>query len=49
MVDATQVALPLAVLVLVAGGSLVAWTVLFLRAARVDAALSREAGAPHDG
>ncbi len=49
MVDATQVALPLAVLVLVAGGSLVAWTVLFWRAARVDASLSREAGPGHDG
>ncbi|MHB1576754.1 MAG: hypothetical protein ACYCX9_09630 [Candidatus Dormibacteria bacterium] len=37
MIDAMQVALPLAVLTLIAGSSLVAWVVLFRRAARAEA------------
>ncbi len=37
MLDAMQVALPLAVLTLIAGGSLVAWVVLFRQAARAEA------------
>jgi lipopolysaccharide export LptBFGC system permease protein LptF len=37
MLDAMQVALPLAVLTLIAGGSLVAWVVIFRRAAQAEA------------
>ncbi len=37
MTDATQVALTLLVLTLIAGGSLVGWVVLFRRAARAEA------------
>lgn len=36
MVTAMQVALPLAALLLVAGGSLVAWVVIFRRADREE-------------
>jgi hypothetical protein len=36
MVTAMQVALPLAALLLVAGGSLVAWVVIFRRAGREE-------------
>ncbi len=42
MLDAMQVALPLAVLTLIAGGSLVAWVTLFRRAAQAEAQDQRD-------
>ncbi|MHB8393984.1 MAG: hypothetical protein ACYDC5_05680 [Candidatus Dormibacteria bacterium] len=49
MTTPIQVALPLAVLTLIAGGSLVAWVVLFRRAAKDEAADPHVADASHSG
>ncbi|MHB1526198.1 MAG: hypothetical protein ACYDEA_06635 [Candidatus Dormibacteria bacterium] len=49
MTTAIQVVLPLAVILLVAGGSLIGWVILFRSAARTEAASSPKSGASPAG
>ncbi|HUY54550.1 MAG TPA: hypothetical protein VMV23_05270 [Candidatus Nanopelagicaceae bacterium] len=44
MTTATQVLLPLATILLVAGGSLIGWVILFRNAARSEAASTHPSG-----
>jgi len=44
MTTAIQVALPMAVILLVAGGSLITWVVIFRRAARTEARATPQGG-----
>ncbi len=44
MTTAIQVALPLAVILLVAGGSLIGWVILFRNAAKTEAAATHPSG-----